>query len=249
MDRLLLARTRDLHESRAFHAATASPGDYGTRRKLGRAMLTQDKTAFIEQIQVTPGDKQADKRRHRLATAKVQSLQVTLEVRMAERVVRTTERLFFDELSDRPHLRQQAAKVTERDLEAARASLERKQRKLAKQDARVARLEEEARKRDGSKRASTMFRLHSANHYVGCSERRFLEWSSLQQHEPIWVATERGKRWWWYSDRFWWGDEGFKADDVKALVFELDLEAHQQRDAAERLRTERFGRRPTDPSI
>ena len=234
--------------SKAFHSAAASSGDYGTLRKLERAMLTQDKTAFIEQIQVTPGDKQADKRRRRLAAAKVQSLQLSFEVRMAESVVTSTERLFFDELSDRPHLRQQAAKVTERDLETARASLEKKLRKLAEQDARLARLEEEAHKRDGSTRASKTFRIHSANHYVGCSERRFVEWSSLQQYEPIWVTTERGMRWWWYRDRFWWDDEGLKADDVKALVFELDLTAHQQRDAAERLRADRFGRRPNDPS-
>ena len=169
---------------------------------------------------------------------------------MAESVVNNMERALSDRgyapLSQQ-HLSQRRAPTTERDLEAARDHVRNKQRKLAARQARLARLEDETHERNDSTRAFTMFRLHSVSHYIECSQRRFAEWSSAQRFQPIWLTTESGRRWWWYSDRFWWDDEGLRADKVKSHVFELDLEAHRQHDAAEQLQADLFGRQ-RDPS-
>jgi 5-methylcytosine-specific restriction endonuclease McrA len=48
-----------------------------------------------------------------------------------------------------------------------------------------------------------------------------------QQHEPVPLMEEAGRRWWWYRDRFYWEDEGCAPFDVVALV--ADRERRRQR--------------------
>ncbi len=217
-------------------------------------MLSQDKSAFIEQIEVTPGDKRAEKRRRRIAAARLQALQLSFEVRMSEELVTSLERS-VGRVGDprsrrlgRLH-RGRDVVVTDRDVAAARTHLIRKQDELAGKQARVARLEQKAEKSSPPRRANRMFRLHSASHHIECSERRFAQWFVAQKREPVWVTTQNGRRWWWYADRFWWDDEGLRADDVRLLVFELDLEGQEQREAVEQLRSDVLRPHPPDSSV
>ncbi len=212
-------------------------------------MLAQDKTAFVEQIEVIPDDKKAAKRRRRVAAARIQALQLAYEMRLSESVVRNMERelLERDPSVDRPPIRRKT-KASEQDLEAARARLTKKQNELSAKHARVSRLEQKASESVAAARALKTFRLHSEGHYVECSERRFAEWSATQRTNPVRVTTEGGRRWWWYSDRFWWDTEGLNAEEIMSLVFELDHEGRHQRDSEDQLRADLFRRKPHDAS-
>jgi hypothetical protein len=133
--------------------------------------------------------------------------------------------------------------VTLREVESARARLIRMRDELAVKQARRNRIEQEAPD-DAAPLTPRSYRLHSAHHHVACSERRFAQWLTLQRTHPVWVTTKNGRRWWWYTDRFWWGDEGLRADHVKILVGELDIEGDHQRDLVDRVRADTFRRDP-----
>lgn len=59
------------------------------------------------------------------------------------------------------------------------------------------------------------------------SSRRLAELEDVQSERPVCVLEHRGRRWWWFRDRFFSESEGLEADDVAALV--LDRERRRQR--------------------
>ena len=76
---------------------------------------------------------------------------------------------------------------------------------------------------DGVGRGARMYRLHSAQHHLECSERRFARLATSQLDLPVLVTRRDGRRWWWYLDRFWWDDEGLSAHDIEARVLRAEL--------------------------
>ena len=52
-----------------------------------------------------------------------------------------------------------------------------------------------------------------------------------QLEQPALLARQRGQRWWWYLDRFWWANVELTATDVERMVLESDLNRKRQSDA------------------
>ena len=209
-------------------------------------MVWQDKSAFLEILEVEKGGKQTDKRRRQLVDARLQVHQLTFEVRMTEETVKSIEHELDAAAGFAPprptRTRRGTPPVTERDLKAARARLTSKRRELAGKESRLERLEKDAHIPASERRPVMLCRLHSGTHYVECSEKRFQRWSIAQRATPIWLTTQDGRRWWWYLDRFWWDDEGLSAEEIVDAVLEVDLEGEHQREALQHMRTEMFRR-------
>lgn len=55
-----------------------------------------------------------------------------------------------------------------------------------------------------------------------------------QKENPVGVAHDlhRGRTWWMFQDRFYWEEEGYEADDVKALVLAADRRRKRQLEQA-----------------
>jgi hypothetical protein len=195
-------------------------------------MLVEDTTAFIEQLEVQRQDRRAEKRRRRRAQAEVAVLRAEWEARVALEAVRKME----DELAQLP----EPARTPRRRLLDARRrrALEHRiesmrRRARAKQDESLA-ARERLRQLDGRGRGerpapgAKVFRLHSAQHHLECSERRFARIASSQSELPVLVGKTEGRSWWWYADRFWWDDDGLPARDVRIIVLDGDLRARQR---------------------
>jgi hypothetical protein len=195
-------------------------------------MLVEDTTAFIEQLEVQRQDRRSEKRRRRRAQTELAALRAEWEARVALEAVRKME----DELARLPEPsgapgRRLVAARRRRLLEHCIESMRRRAR--AKQDdALVAR--GRLRELDGNSPVrrpapgAKVFRLHSAQHHLECSERRFARIASSQADAPVLVGTREGRSWWWYADRFWWDDDGLPARDVRIIVRDGDLRARQQ---------------------
>jgi hypothetical protein len=105
---------------------------------------------------------------------------------------------------------------------------------------------------DARSPGTKVFRLHSAEHHLDCSERRFARLARSQADLPVLVARKDGRGWWWYLDRFWWEDHGLTAQEVKIFVLDTDLRREQQAAAIARARTHVLGepdRRDADVPI
>ena len=76
-----------------------------------------------------------------------------------------------------------------------------------------------------------MFRLHSGQHHLDFSAARFKRLSTAQLEQPALLARQRGQRWWWYLDRFWWANVELTATDVERMVLESDLDRKRRSDA------------------
>ena len=195
-------------------------------------MLVEDTTAFIEQLEVQRQDRRSQKHRRRRAQAEVALLRAEWEARVALETVRRME----EELALLP---EPAGASGRRLLEARRRrSLEHRieslrRRARAKQDEALA-ARGRLRQLDGNGSrprpapGAKVFRLHSAEHHLECSERRFTRIARSQADLPVLVGTKEGRSWWWYADRFWWDPDGLPARDVRIVVLDGDLRARQR---------------------
>ncbi len=52
--------------------------------------------------------------------------------------------------------------------------------------------------------------------------RRLARMDHVQEREPVCVLEDEGRRWWWYSDRFFSEAEDLSPADVSALVADRD---------------------------
>lgn len=51
------------------------------------------------------------------------------------------------------------------------------------------------------------------------SSREYRHFSNAQQHAPVKIVDEAGKRsYWWFEDVFYWDDEGRSGAEVRALM-------------------------------
>jgi hypothetical protein len=209
-------------------------------------MLVEDTTAFIEQLEVRREDKRAEKHRRRRARGEVAVLQAEWEARIAAEAARAME----DELSALPEpdaaspgrrlLQARRRRSLEHEIESLRARSRAKRNEVMLARERLRRLDENG-VLGPSPRGARVFRLHSAEHHLECSERRFARLASSQADLPVLVARRDGRSWWWYLDRFWWDDQGLTASDVRIFVLDADLGRKQQAEAIAQARTRVLG--------
>jgi hypothetical protein len=198
-------------------------------------MLVEDRSAFIEQLEVADAGRRATKRRRRVTQLRLEVLEVEWEVGVAVGALQELERqLAAIDLATgsiaRGLLRDRRARSLERELAFIRKRLDSKRAELDAKRQRLGGLEQRTEKLDAARRAK-LFRLHSSKHHLECSERRFARIARSQSELPILVGRQDGRRWWWFLDRFWWDDNGLSAEDVRTIVLEADLDRKQRSDA------------------
>jgi hypothetical protein len=127
------------------------------------------------------------------------------------------------------------------EVQAAERRHARKYAELQATQARTEALEHDAREGAREGPGTVAYRLHSADHHMGCSSGEYARLSLVQRAQPVCLTARRGRRWWWFRDRFWWADAGLGASEVESLVLETDLSGQYQREAIERARADLLG--------
>ena len=161
--------------------------------------------------------------------AELDVMRLEVEVRLADDALHAMAKELADN-RDRTAttpglLRTRRARVQalERQIRTVRGRLLSKREELQEKREGLERRRAEVVDYDGVGRGARMYRLHSAQHHLDCSERRFARLARSQLELPVLVTRRDGRRWWWYLDRFWWDDERLSARDIEALVLEGDL--------------------------
>jgi hypothetical protein len=213
-------------------------------------MLVEDRTAFIEQLEVQRPDRRAEKHRRRRAHAEIEALRAEWEARVAVDAVRKMEQ----ELASLPEpaspgrrlLAARRRRSLEHRIESTRARARAKQDESMAARERLRQLDRD-RSHELSVPGAKVFRLHSAEHHLECSERRFERLASSQAELPVLVGKREGRSWWWYADRFWWDDDGLPAQDVRVIVLDSDLHAKRRAQELAEARATLLGEdRPVD---
>ena len=213
-------------------------------------MLVEDTSAFIEQLEVAEADRRVAKRRRRVTRARLEVLEVEWEVGLAAEALGNME-LALAEIAlatgsiARGLPRDKRARSLDREIAITRKQLDGKRAELDEKRERLLRLEQRAEGLDASRRAAKLFRLHSSQHHLECSERRFARLARSQSDFPILVGRRDNGRWWWFVDRFWWDDMGLSAEDVRTIVLEADLDRRQRADAMAKARAAILGEHVT----
>jgi hypothetical protein len=196
-------------------------------------MVVADTAAFVEQLEILIDDKRADRQRRQVAKARLEVLEVTAELRLATLILSDLES------EDRgptdlnaPGVDRGPTPAFKRsnagEVRKARSQITARQNELARKRRRLAQLEQECHGFDARRRKVVMFRLHSGQHFVDCSEERFELLSHRQRTSPQLVSRVDGRRWWWYRDRFWWDASRLSAGQVASSIHELDLDGTLQ---------------------
>ena len=208
-------------------------------------MLVEDRSAFIEQLEVADAGRRSAKRRRRITQLRLEVLEVEWEIGVALGAVQELERQLAEiDLATgsiaRGLVRDRRARPLEREIAFVRKRLDSKRAELDAKRQRLRTLEQRTEKLDAARRAK-LFRLHSAQHHRECSERRFARFARSQSELPILVGRQDGRRWWWFLDRFWWDDNGLSAADVRTVVLEADLDRKQRSEALAKARAAILG--------
>jgi hypothetical protein len=198
-----------------------------SRRRWVRALFAEDRSAFIETIEVSQRDRQAEKLERLASQAELEYHRASWEADMWARAMRTGEPAIGDSQSASGARRWWRRMHRSRngtgpgDTDPVQRQLNKTREELARKRARGERLRQEARERGLRSQTIVMHRLHSGDHYLDCSERRFVQWLNSQRLTPVRLTTKDGTWWWWFLDRFWWDDEGLAPKDVRARVLDL----------------------------
>jgi 5-methylcytosine-specific restriction endonuclease McrA len=206
-------------------------------------VLTHDTTAFVEEIAVPISDRRADRLRRQAASADLEAVHVSVELRLAEQARNRLEErgdLEADSASSHVFGLLRRGSTTERASASRRLVAELREKLTAKRE-RAAELEREARQYESMRPRNISFRLHSEHHHTTYSENQYARMWESQRTRPVLVTTLGGLSWWWYLNRFWWDDEHLAASEVRALVLERDSGAIQQREATEHARARAVG--------
>jgi len=214
-------------------------------------MLVEDTTAFVEQLEVQRDDRRAEKRLRRRRQSEVELLRVEWERRLAAQAVQKLE----EELASlqepaesgpgRRLLVVRRRRVLERRIESMRARVSAKEAEALGARERLRDFDRSPR-RNRPATGAKVFRLHSAQHHLECSEKRFARLANSQTDLPVLVGRKDGRTWWWYLDRFWWDAEGLDAQEVRVIVLDGDLQRKQHAERVARARETLLGEeRPT----
>ena len=185
-------------------------------------------------------DRRARKRRARVTRAELEVMRAELEAHRADDALRrlASELAVARELGDA-----RGERALTHEIAMVRGRLRAARHALQVGRDRLERLQRAAGEPEGGRR-SRVFRLHSARHYLECSERRFVRLATSQFDRPMLVTTRDGRRWWWYLDRFWWDDEGLSARNVAELVLNGDLARKERAAQVARMRATLLGDEP-----
>ncbi len=214
-------------------------------------MLVEDTTAFVEQLEVQRDDRRAEKRLRRRRQSEVELLRVEWERRLAAQALQKLE----EELASlqepaesgpgRRLLVARRRRVLERRIESMRARVSAKEAEALGARERLRDFDRSPR-RNRPATGAKVFRLHSAQHHLECSEKRFARLANSQTDLPVLVGRKDGRTWWWYLDRFWWDAEGLDPQEVRVIVLDGDLQRKQHAERVARARETLLGEeRPT----
>jgi len=209
-------------------------------------MLVEDTTAFVEQLEVQRDDRRAEKRLRRRRQSEVEVLRAEWERRLAAQALQKLE----EELTSleepagsspgRRLLVARRRRVLERRIGSMRARVSAKEFEALGARERLSQ-DDQSPRRDRPAPGAKVFRLHSAQHHLECSEKRFARLASSQTDLPVLVGRKDGRSWWWYLDRFWWDEEGLDAREVRIIVLDGDLQRKQQAERFARVRETLLG--------
>ena len=214
-------------------------------------MLVEDRTAFIEQLEVRRRDRRADKRRRRRAQVEIEALRAQADARLAAEALGKMEEELAALATAAPAgpgrrlLVARRRLLLERRIATMRAHLTARRNDVLGARELLRRLDRSG-KREAPPPGAKVFRLHSAQHHLDCSERRFARLASSQLDLPVLVERKDGRSWWWYRERFWWDDDALAAHDVKVFVLDADLRSRQR---AEELRDARATLLDEEPAV
>jgi hypothetical protein len=214
-------------------------------------MLVEDRSAFVEQLEVRRRDRRAEKRRRRRAHAEIEALRAEAEARLAAEALRKMEEELAELAASAPHgpgrrlLVARRRRLLEHRIATVRGRLRAKQSEATATRELLRRLDQSG-ERESPPRGAKVFRLHSAQHHLECSERRFARLASSQADLPVLVERKDGRSWWWYRERFWWDDEGLDAHDVKVFVLDAELSSRQRAESLRELRASLLDEQASD---
>ena len=210
-------------------------------------MLVEDTTAFIEHLEVYEDDRRVEKVRRRLARAELEAMRLEIDARVAAEALRAVAHELAslrDDTSAPPGrrlLRDRRERALVRELAAIRGRLRETRETLEQRRERVRRLREVVAGLDDADRCARVIRLHSAEHHIQCSEKRFARLARRQFVAPVLLTKRDGRRWWWYADRFWWADRGLSAREIEAYVLRADQLQSRRADEVARARAAILG--------
>ena len=214
-------------------------------------MLVEDRSAFIEQLEVRRLDRRAEKRRRKRVHAEIEALRAEAEARLAADALRKMEEELAALATSAPAgpgrrlLVASRRRQLEHRIATVRGRLRAKQSEATATRELLRRLDRSG-KREAAPPGAKVFRLHSAQHHLECSERRFARLASSQADLPVLVERKDGRSWWWYRERFWWDDDGLDAHDVKVFVLDADLSSRQRAEALRETRATLLGEEPVE---
>jgi hypothetical protein len=212
-------------------------------------MLVEDTTAFVEQLEVRPDDRNDEKLRRRRAEAELAALRADWERRIAADALRQLEQ----ELASVPEAASRRRRRLEHRIRRTRGRVRSLETQTLAARERLRWLDPQVGLRERPPSGAKVFRLHSAQHHLECSERWFRRLATSQSDLPMLVAKKEGRRWWWFLDRFWWDEDGLQPRDVKLIVLEGDLHRKQQAESIARARArvlgEEAGAVASDPPV
>jgi hypothetical protein len=216
-----------------------------------RTVIEQDSTAFVETLDVPSTGRAEPNRKREAAKARLELVRVVAEMEeLADELFALKGALAVGDNSRLPASRRSGRRreALERDIGAAQRRLSRKQGEVQAKRTWVEALEREAHEPPGLGRSATVYRLHSADHYVSCTSGQYEYLSAAQLTTPVLITEKNGWHWWWYRDRFWWGDRRLSAPEIEALVLAMDLSSESQREAFEHAQASLEGRNDSTPA-
>lgn len=197
-------------------------------------MLVEDTTAFIEHLEVRQDGKRVERRRRRIGQAELDVMRLQLDVRLLDQALRGVAHelaAIREQPATTPGrrlVRERRERSLARELGGLRGRLRETREQLEAKRELLRRLREDDRELGDAGACARVIRLHSAQHHLEYSERRFTRLARSQFVQPVLVAKRNGRRWWWYSDRFWWDDVGLSGREVEALVLQADATRQQR---------------------
>ena len=214
---------------------------------LDAAVLEQDSTAFIEALEMPPDVRLQLRRTREAARARHELVRLTAGVDALADDLEAAKRARDEgDYSQLPMLRWlrsgRRPQALEKEVEAVQRRLARMHAEVQAKRIRTEALERDAQAPSGPGRRTTVYRLHSADHYLSWSEGQYEHLSGVQRTTPVWLTTRNGLRWWWYRDRFWWVNTGLSPGEIESMILARDLSSEYQREAFERAQAGVLGR-------
>ena len=193
----------------------------------------EDRTAWVEQIDVVIPDRRTDRQRRRVVKAQLQTLEIKAQARLASDALRDVET--------------RDTRRADADAAALRLDIKALHERAAKKAERAIALERELHEFEARARHAVTFRLHSEQHYVDVAEADYVRMSTEQRRSPIPILRQDGRQWWWFRDRFWWNHEQLTGSQVEIDILEQDLDSSLERHLLEEAQDAIF--RGADPAL